>query len=74
MFKVKDVKNLPEMGFVRVDKDWVRRVMVDGSPKTVFTVYAGSSYIRHPRTGYVVEEQLKLIYDWSLAGYIEWED
>lgn len=74
MFKVKDIKNLPEMGFVRVDKDWVRRITVDGSPKVVFTIYAGSLYIRHSRTSYVAEEQLKLIYEWTLLGYIEWED
>ena len=45
-----------------------------GGVATLFTIYKGSPYIRTMRTGYVLEQQLYLIYEWTKKDYIEWED
>lgn len=74
MLKVLDEKYITEMGFTKNGHDWNRIVYIDGEKKNCFTIYAGSLYIRFSKTSYVNEEQLRLVYEWTKAGYIEWED
>ena len=75
MFKLKSKNILKEMGFKQSGCDWVCKGKTDkGTICTLFTVYAGSSYIRYARTGYICDSQLKLIYEWTKKDYIEWED
>lgn len=74
MFKIVDIKNIEKMGFVKVDVDYFYSAVVEEVRKTLFTVYAGSNYIRFSKTSYGVTEQLKCIYDWTKNGYIEWVD
>lgn len=75
MFKIKDTSNLREMGFKKNDDgDYVIRKSIDGSLRTLFTVYMGSEYLRFSRTSYVALDALHLIYEWTKKNYIEWED
>ncbi len=75
MFKIKDPSYIKEMGFVQTeDKDFVYRGIVDGSPKTLFTIYAGSLYLRHAKASYSSAAQFKCIYEWTKKNYIEWEE
>jgi hypothetical protein len=74
MFKVIDLKKLSEMGFRRDGRDYTYRGMIDGAPRVLFTIYAGSPYIRSSKSSYAAEEQFKCIYEWTKNGYIEWED
>lgn len=74
MLKVVNPDYIPKMGFTKMGHDWIRYVIIEGEKKLVFTIYAGSLYLRFSKTSYVSEEQLRLIYDWTKAGYIEWED
>lgn len=74
MFKVIDLKTLSEMGFRKDGRDYTCRGMVDGAPRVLFTIYAGSPYIRSSKSSYASEEQFKCIYEWTKKGFIEWED
>ena len=75
MFKLKKDEYKKEMGFVTSDIDYVYRGKnATGGVATLFTIYKGSPYIRTMRTGYVLEQQLYLIYEWTKKDYIEWED
>ena len=74
MFKLKDGYQPRDIGFIKKDMDWVYQKSIGHVCRILFKMYLGSPYIRCSRTGYVAEEQLKLIYDWTKAGYIEWED
>ncbi len=74
MLKIKSNDYLSKMGFKKKDSDYVIQKNIDGVNRILFKVYTGSPYIRISRTGYVSEEQLKLIYDWSKYDFIEWED
>lgn len=74
MLKVIDVGYLPKMGFTKNGFDWVCAPLIDGEKKTCFTVYAGSAYIRYSKTSYVTDTQLRLVYEWTKKGYIEWEE
>lgn len=75
MFKLKNEKYIENMGFVKNGVDYVYRGKnALGGVATLFTIYKGSPYIRSMKTGYVLEEQLHLIYEWTKEDYIEWED
>lgn len=75
MIKVKDLSYIKEMGFIQTEEnDFVYREIVDGSPKTLFTIYAGSLYLRHAKTSYSNTQQFKCIYEWTKKNYIEWEE
>lgn len=74
MLKIKDQKYIAEMGFVKDEYDYVYREMIDGSPTKLFTVYAGSLYLRHAKTSYSSTNQLRCIYEWAKKDYIEWEE
>lgn len=75
MFKVKDTSTLREMGFRKDDNgDYVIRKNVDGTLRTIFTVYLGSTYLRFPRASYIAQEALRCIHEWTKKDYIEWED
>ena len=75
MLKVKDQSYIKQMGFKKNDDDdYVYRENVNGSLTKLFTIYAGSLYIRHARTAYTSSNQIKCIYDWTKKGYIEWEE
>ena len=74
MIKVTDISKLEEMGFVKEGFDYVYRCSADGTIKTCFTIYAGSSYLRYAKTAYVTMEQLHCIYEWTRKNYIEWEE
>lgn len=74
MLKVIDPSYIAKMGFVKSGYDWVCYLLIDGDKKLVFTIYAGSPYLRFSKTAYIAEEQLRLVYEWTKAGYIEWED
>ena len=74
MFKIVDMEKLGEMGFVKKNADYVYYAKVDGAQIKIFTVYAGSQYLRFSKTGYTSETQLKCIYDWAKGNYIEWEE
>jgi hypothetical protein len=74
MFKIGKKENLTEMGFVKNNDDYVIRKEIDGVSRVLFTVYKGSPYLRYSKTGYVMEEQLKLIFQWGKNNLIEWED
>lgn len=74
MFKIKNMKYINEMGFIRNGDDYIIRKMIEGNPRILFTIYAGSSYIRQSRSSYTSTEQLRLIYEWTKADYIEWEN
>lgn len=75
MFKLKNEKYIENMGFIKNGVDYVYRGKNSlGGVVTLFTVYKGSPYIRSMKTGYVLEEQLRLIYEWTKKDYIEWED
>ena len=75
MLKLKNENELYNMGFVKSGIDYVYRGKnINGGACVLFTIYKGSPYIRCSRTGYVLEEQLHLIYEWTKKDYIEWED
>lgn len=74
MFKLKAGIEPTVLGFESKDFDYVKYGDVDGVKRTMFTIYKGSPYLRYSKASYVVEEQLKLIHDWSKSDYIEWED
>lgn len=76
MIKVKDKKYIEEMGFTKnEDHDYICRGKAeDGTLVKLFTIYAGSLYIRNAKTAYTNSLQLKLIYDWTKKDYIEWEE
>lgn len=75
MFKVLDVTKLEEMGFVKDGKDYVyKSTTEEGMIRKLFSVYAGSTYLRYAKTVYVTSEQLRLIYEWTKKNYIEWEE
>jgi len=77
MIKVKSNEYLKDMGFVPKNNkgDYVfYGVGDDDTKRKLFTVYAGSPYIRYSTTSYVMEVQLKCVYDWAKKDYIEWED
>lgn len=75
MFKLKTGVTPVELGFTKHDIDYVYRGKnSQGGVATLFTIYKGSSYIRCMKTGYVLEEQLKLIYEWTKSDYIQWEE
>lgn len=74
MFKLKEGYKPQDIGFKRKDMDWIYQKTVEGTARVLFKIYLGSPYLRSSKTGYVLEEQLKLIYDWTKADYIEWED
>ena len=72
MFRIKDTSKLAEMGFSKNDYTGDHEIMrvIKGNKKRLFIIYRGSDYLRYSKTGYVVEEQLKLIYEWSKKDYI----
>lgn len=74
MFKIMDLSKLEEMGFKKDGFDYVYRETVDGVMKTLFTVYAGSSYLRYSKTSYSSLGQLRCIYEWTKKNYILWEE
>lgn len=75
MLKVKDLQNITDMGFVKNGIDYVYRGKnTNGGVATLFTIYKGSPYIRCMKTGYVLEEQLRLVYEWTKKDFIVWED
>ena len=75
MFKLKDQTALRDMGFKKDDNgDYVVRKSIEGSMRTIFTIYMGSDYIRFPRTSYIAQEALHCIHEWTKKDYIEWED
>ena len=75
MFKIKDTSTLRDMGFKKDDNgDYVVRKSIDGTVRTIFTVYIGSNYLRFPRTAYIAQEALHCIHEWTKKNYIEWED
>lgn len=74
MFKIKQGITPEDLGFVKHDIDYVYRGKnIQGGVVTLFTIYKGSPYIRCARTGYVLEQQLYLIYEWTKSEYIQWE-
>lgn len=75
MLKAKDTDCIKKMGFVKEDCDYVYRGKTDdGDLVKLFTIYAGSLYLRHAKTTYSSYLQLKCIYDWTKNNYIEWEE
>ena len=75
MFRVKSTDKLGSMGFGTNDSgDFELKKIIGGNMKLLFKIYKGSDYLRHSKTGYVVEEQLKLIYEWTKSDLIFWED
>lgn len=74
MFKLKNNVKPETLGFEKKDFDYIRYTNVDDVKKSCFVIYGGSPYIRHSKTSYISEEQLKMIYDWTKKDYIEWED
>lgn len=74
VFRILDLSKLEEMGFKKEDYDYVYREKVDGAMRTLFTVYAGSQYLRYSKTSYVCTTQLKCIYEWTKKNYILWEE
>lgn len=76
MFRVKDLTKLEEMGFVKNEEtgDYVIAKTIKNIKRTIFRIYRGSDYIRYSKTVYVLEEHLKLIYDWTKKDLIYWEE
>ena len=75
MLKAKDLESIKKMGFIKDDCDFIYRGKTeDGELVKLFTIYAGSLYLRNTKTSYSSTLQLKCIYDWTKAGYIEWEE
>lgn len=74
MLRLKDDINPIKLGFECKDHDYVYYVKIDGIKKLGFTIYKGSPYIRYSKTAYIVDEQLKCIYEWVKNDYVEWED
>ena len=74
MFKIKSKEYLKDMGFVLEKDDYVCRKELADRYAVLFMVYKGSPYIRTYQISKVIEHQLKCIYDWTLKGYIEWEE
>lgn len=75
MFKLNVGVTPEQLGFAKHDIDYVYRGKNSlGGVATLFTIYKGSPYIRCARTGYVLEEQLKLVYQWTKSDYIMWEE
>ena len=74
MFKIVDFsqERLIAMGFKKTDFDWFLKANIGGDKRVLFTVYAGSEYLRVSRTSYVAMEQLKLIHEWTKQGFIEY--
>ena len=74
MFKIVDFDKLTDMGFIKDGFDYVYKTNIDGSLVKIFTVYAGSPYLRYSKTSYVSHQQLYCIYKWTMEKLIEWED
>lgn len=75
MLKVINKEYIREMGFKKTEEnDFEYRELIDGEPRKLFTIYAGSLYIRHAKTAYSSQNQLRCIYEWTKKNYIEWED
>lgn len=76
MFRIKDTSKLEEMGFKKDEEtgDYVIKEKINDSMKLLFKIYRGSDYLRHAKTGYIIEDQLKLVYEWSKRDYIYWEE
>ena len=74
MFKIKSKEYLKDMGFELEGADYICRKELANKFAILFTIYKGSPYIRCYKTSTFVEHQLKCIYDWTLKGYIEWEE
>jgi len=72
MLRVTNNDFIKEMGFTRVDCDYIYYGMVDDVKKALFTIYAGSPYIRFSKTNYVANIQVKCICEWVKKGYVEW--
>lgn len=76
MFRVKSKDDLEKMGFEKDEMtgDYKISKVVNDTNKLLFRVYRGSDYIRHAKTGYIIEDQMKLIYDWTQNDLIYWEE
>lgn len=75
MLKIKDEKYINEMGFYETeDNDYVYREKIEGELRRLFTIYAGSLYLRTAKTSYTSNAQLRCVYEWTKKDYIEWED